>query len=445
MSALDVIIVGAGAAGLAAASELGRAGLSLCVLEARDRIGGRMFTKHDPESKARIELGAEFIHGLSAEIWEPLQGANIKPEEVEGDSWCSEGGRLSRCSFFSQVEEILEQVDDSEPDEPFLDFLNRKFGSREDMKEAREHAVRYVSGFNAADPALVGVHWLVKGMRAEEQNGGSRAFRCLSGYSELVGIFERELKLLNVPVYTDRLVESIAWQQGSCEVRGRAAAGEPFKIAASRVLLTLPLGVLKAPAGQTGSVEFLPSLPQEKIDAFSKIEMGKVIRIVLQFRQRFWETIRPPDEKASLSNMSFLFSPDEYFPTWWTTMPRKLPMITGWAPFRSAEELSGREPSEVVSQALQTLGKLLQVESSKLDSTIEAAHFHDWQADPFSRGAYSYGKVGANLAQQVLASPLMNTLFFAGEATDTTGNNGTVHGAIASGHRAAQEILHALK
>jgi monoamine oxidase len=75
---------------------------------------------------------------------------------------------------------------------------------------------------------------------------------------------------------------------------------------------------------------------------------------------------------------------------------------------------------------------------------LERAYFHDWQSDPFSRGAYSYGRVGADGAQQVLAAPLEKTLFFAGEATDTSGHNGTVHGAIASGHRAAREILQGL-
>jgi len=78
---------------------------------------------------------------------------------------------------------------------------------------------------------------------------------------------------------------------------------------------------------------------------------------------------------------------------------------------------------------------------SQVEAWLEAAYFHDWQTDPFSRGAYSYGKVGANEAQQRLAAPVARTLFFAGEATDRTGNNGTVHGAIASGLRAAAEIL----
>ena len=75
---------------------------------------------------------------------------------------------------------------------------------------------------------------------------------------------------------------------------------------------------------------------------------------------------------------------------------------------------------------------------------LEDAYFHDWQSDPFSRGAYSYGGVGADDAQRTLGSPVDNILFFAGEATDTSGYNGTVHGAILSGHRAAEEILSSL-
>jgi monoamine oxidase len=91
--------------------------------------------------------------------------------------------------------------------------------------------------------------------------------------------------------------------------------------------------------------------------------------------------------------------------------------------------------------ALRTLATLLHIGSEQLAQLLDAAYFHDWQTDPFSRGAYSYGAVGSDDAQQTLATPVENTLFFAGEATDATGHNGTVHGAIASGRRAAREIL----
>src|SRR6202035_5315701 len=90
----DVIVIGAGAAGLTAAAELGRAGLSVTILEARDRIGGRMFTQRDPVCQAPVEFGAEFIHGLPPETLEPLQSRNVRITEVTGDLWCSRKGRL---------------------------------------------------------------------------------------------------------------------------------------------------------------------------------------------------------------------------------------------------------------------------------------------------------------------------------------------------------------
>src|SRR6478752_10512840 len=175
----NVVIVGAGLAGLAAAAKLGEAGFSVVMLEARDRIGGRVFTQHD-SAGAPIELGAEFIHGLAPEIWEPLQEQGAEVVEVEGQSWCVKRDGLAPCKFFRRVDKILEKMDDSLRDESFLSFLNREFPNAErdpQLEEAKQHAVSYVSGFNAADPTLVGVHWLVQGMRAEEQLQGHRAFR----------------------------------------------------------------------------------------------------------------------------------------------------------------------------------------------------------------------------------------------------------------------------
>jgi monoamine oxidase len=213
-------------------------------------------------------------------------------------------------------------------------------------------------------------------------------------------------------------------------------------LTARRALVTLPLAVLQTAPGELGAIEFVPALPPQKFGAMKKLEMGKVIRIVLRFRERFWENISPLKSKSkTLSEMSFVFSHGDWFPTWWTRMPEKLPIITGWAPFRSAERLSGKSREFVIERSLETLKRLLGTAIEDLQQGLEAAYFHDWQSDPFSRGAYSYAKVGADGAQEELGRPLENTLFFAGEATDVSGHNGTVHGAVASGRRAAKEIM----
>ena len=452
----DVVVIGAGVAGLAAASELARSGLSVTIVEARDRIGGRVFTQRDPVLQTPIEFGAEFIHGLPPEIWHSLQANNVRITEAEGQPWCHREGKLSRREFFPAVDDILNKMDASSPDESFLSFLNRSFPeSASDPKrhDARERALSYVTGFNAADPDRIGVHWLIEGMRAEEKIEGGRAFRSVHGYEDLLNIFRRELAQAGVSIQTETVVHSVNWAPGRVEIAAHAAADatrEDRTFAARRALVTLPLGVLQARAGQLGAVRFIPALPQTKLEALTRLEMGKVIRITLRFRRRFWDKISPlPGDSETLSDMSFLFSnsdsnsqsKDDWYPTWWTTLPEKLPVIIGWAPFRSAERLSSQSRSLVIDHALQTLAVLLNLRSEDLAELLDAAYFHDWQADPFSCGAYSYGAVGADGAQKELASPLENVLFFAGEATDTTGHNGTVHGAIASGHRAAQEII----
>lgn len=418
----------------------------MCVIEARERIGGRVFTQRIPGCDVPIELGAEFIHGRPREILDPLERAGVELTEVSGENWCFWDGHLSPCDFWSQVEEVLEKMDDSEPDESFLAFLDRCYGHPKNQAErkVRERALGYVSGFNAADPAVVGVHWLAQEARAEKRIEADHSYRARNGYADLLDVFQKQMEASGVRLRPATVVERVKWRAGNAEVRVHDRGGSST-LEVPRVLITLPLPLLKARAGERGSVEFAPSFPERKLAALDKMEMGKVIRIVLRFRERFWEKMQPRGfDGSNLAGMSFLFSQDEYFPTWWTRMPRVSPVITGWAPFRSAERLSGQSRSFVIERSLKSLSTVLQMSKRELEGMLEGAYFHDWQLDPCSGGAYSYGKVGAVEAQKILAEPLDDTLFFAGEATDTTGNNGTVNGAIASGQRAAKQILQGL-
>jgi phytoene dehydrogenase-like protein len=202
----DVIVVGAGAAGISAAVALARQGLSVTVIEARARIGGRIFTLRDSKYRAPVELGAEFIHGRPPEILKLLKLHNVEIREVAGRNWCVSDGRVGPCDFFSDVDKILKKMDDRKPDRSFLDFLHDccpDSPNSPQMQEAKRWATGYVSGFNAADPALVGVHWLVKGMRAEEKIEGDHAFRAARGYSDLVEIFQEQLDDCGVLVQTN--------------------------------------------------------------------------------------------------------------------------------------------------------------------------------------------------------------------------------------------------
>ena len=436
----DVLIIGAGAAGLSAAIDLTRAGLRVEIIEARERVGGRMFSSHDPTLNRPIELGAEFVHGLAPEIWLPVQQRNLKVTEVEGDLWCSIDGKLQKCNFFAQADKILSAMDDefansNKSDESFLDFLARRFPGK-NHEEAKHWATGYVSGFNAADPGIVSARWLVNSRRADEQIEGDRAFHIAGGYQSLVDIFLRELKDLNVEIRLNTIVTNIKWNSGSVEIFANGPQPET-SFFASRALITLPLGVLQA----SSFVRFEPELPLEKQTALDKLAMGKVVRVTLSFGERFWQDLHGTQDSRTLAKLSFLFSRDKFFPTWWTQMPEPVPIITGWSAADAAESLAGMGERAIVEQAVASLSSILQLEKSKIQSDLTAAYFHDWDSDPFSRGAYSYVKVGGEGYPRALGSPISNTLFFAGEATDTSGHNGTVHGAIASGQRAARDIL----
>lgn len=120
-------------------------------------------------------------------------------------------------------------------------------------------------------------------------------------------------------------------------------------------------------------------------------------------------------------------------------------MLTGWSAGPRVKGLVFREKEHVFDEATKTLAKLLYMDVKELRSLVYRAHIHDWQADVFSLGAYSYAKVGGLNAAKELASSLEGTVFFAGEATNFDGYNGTVHGAMASGRRAAREVMQSRK
>ena len=143
-----------------------------------------------------------------------------------------------------------------------------------------------------------------------------------------------------------------------------------------------------------------------------------------------------------LDTLSFLHgTSDVDFPIWWTTYPVRSPLLVGWCGGPKALQLAGRRSDEIESAALRSLAKLLPTTVASLRKHLVSSHVHDWISDPFSRGAYSYSRVGGDDAPARLARPVEGTLFFAGEAADPEGRTGTVHGAIATGRRAAAQAV----
>jgi monoamine oxidase len=197
-----------------------------------------------------------------------------------------------------------------------------------------------------------------------------------------------------------------------------------------QLLITVPLGVLQARPSSLGAIRFSPE-PGEVLRAARRLEFGQVYRVNLRFRKAFWE------EDERFQKVGFIFSKQKRFSTWWTTHPVFSPILTGWTAGSAADQFLDADANVITREALASLGRIMK----RTIPDPESIYFHDWHNDPFFRGAYSYVPVNALPARKTMAQPVHGTLFFVGEATETGGHTGTVHGAIASGLRAAASLI----
>jgi monoamine oxidase len=410
----DAIVIGAGAAGLAAARKLAKAGLDVLALEARDRIGGRLHTVRDPLLAVPVELGAEFVHGKPPELWKIIRAAPLAAADVTGEPFCFHDGRLAPCGDeLCAANELIDSLREHGPDdEPFADFLAAS--GADDETKAR--AAQYVEGFNAAHQERISVRSLAQDQRAAAAVEGGHAFRLVGGYDRVA----EYLAAGGARVRLGTVVNVVRWKAGEVEV----LAGDGALFRARWAIVAIPLGVLQA-----GAIRFDPE-PKEQLAAARRLEMGAVVRLGLRFDGPLWP-----------ERMGFLFSQDPWFPTWWSALPVRAPLITAWAAGPAAERHAGLGEDQLVDRAVHTLAKLLGISRGRVEGALQAWYFHDWQADPFARGAYSYVPAHALPARWTLAAGLEDTLHFAGEAVEYEGHAATVHGAIASGERAARSIL----
>lgn len=429
----EVIVIGAGAAGLAAAAMLGRAGHSVLVLEARDRIGGRIWSRHEPALPAPIELGAEFIHGASPETHAWLRGAGGTAVDTSGEHWSLVDGRLQQRtqSLLGQVRSALEAGDVlSKPDVSLESFLTGDAG-RALSEEARSMARAFVSGFDAADPARVSLHSVAEEWRAGGMLDSSQS-RPYGGYGALLLAQRAAFDPARVRLQLQTVVTDIHWSSRSVEVVGRWL-GEPFRTTAPKLIVTVPLGVLKLSPDEPGAIRFTPPL-EAKQAALEQLLAGPVLKVMLHFRRPFWEE----QEGGRYVDASFFHAPGKLFPTFWTTLPARTALLNAWVGGPTAARLGELPEAEVIRRALECVASVFSRQHERLE--LQAAYLHDWQRDPFARGAYSYVAVGGARAREILATPLEGALFFAGEATDTSGDATTVNGALRSGARAALEV-----
>ena len=412
----SVIVIGGGIAGLAAARQLARGGLSVTVLEARERFGGRIWTIRSRDLP--IDVGAEFIHGRSKPLWELIAASGLNAHEVPNKQWeLAADGSLHLQDFWGQIAKVTEQIDTTRTDRSFAEFL-RSASASDHLKQL---ATDFVEGFNAARADRISVHGLAQSEQTSEQIDGTRQFRIEAGYGAVIEWLLAELANSGVRLQPGATVKFVHCNSRAVEV-SFLEKDQRQTLAASAAIITLPLGVLK-----TGAVEFDPPL-HAKRDAIQGLDFGHVTKMTLLFRSRFW-----PE-----ANFGFIHAPEAPLPTWWSDPRGNL--VTGWAGGPRAEQFIRQDSAFMMERALETLAMIFSEKPMRLRSLLLAGETHNWTNDPFSRGAYSYAGVKMADAPRILSEPIADTLFFAGEATSLDGQLGTVHGALESGLRAAHQL-----
>lgn len=412
-SRLDVIVVGAGAAGLAAAAWLHQRGKRVRILEARSRLGGRIFTQFPNDSAYPVELGAEFIHGRP----QALQHALGDATPVIAQWWRWRQGRLTRCEATeNHLDKVFAALKDrvGERDLPFASALATLTGEfpAHWLSEIRD----FVAGFHAARLEEASTRALVEmGSSAGSEEATEEAFRIPVGYASALRPFEQVLAPLEAHLELDSPVRQIRWSATGVEVHANRVHQ------ARQLIFTVPIGVWS-------KVTFAPALP-EKNEAIRRLGSGPVQRVTLRFQEAFWE--------SGDFHPGYLQRPDAPFVTFWTHRPWTEARFVCWSGGSQTEKVT-----DPVDDALRSLARSLAVSEEKVRGQLVAAHHHDWVRDPYSGGAYSFPKLRGEGAFGQLAAPLPPVLFFAGEATATDGRHATVDGAIASGQRAAREALH---
>ena len=407
----DVLVLGAGVAGLAAARELTRHGVRTIVLEARARIGGRVHTLHDPNWQDPVELGAEFLHGLPRRLHLPGR-FSLRIRAADGEHWATTKGRHHRVDdATSAAFELLGQM--KGPEMTAEKFLRRGHGKKKD-KHGHAHGIEL-------DPNLVSTGFLARESEGSDEVSGEQLFRPTRGYDVLPRALASGLT-----IFESMTVTHVTWKQKRVTVRAHDALGAEHEFSAKAAVVTLPLGVLNS-----GAVRFSPTPPI--LERARNLEMGNIVKFIFRFREPFWERTR-------LRDFTFLHAVEESVPVWWKRRPFKSPIIVGWAAGPKARRFSAKKtPLQRAKLALISLERAFGVED--VSRLVADWRVIDWGEDPLARGGYLVVPVHRMPVLEAFEAPLEHTLFFAGEHTHAHGHAGTVHGALQTGQRAARQWL----
>lgn len=410
----DVLVLGAGIAGIAAARALTDAGRKVLVVEARDRLGGRIWT--DESLGAPLDLGAAWIHGTKGNpLVELARSHRIDTQEAdwqrirlydEGREVPQATWEQAQRSFEKKQRAAVRKADDR-------GGADRSLAAALDAQQPPAGQERRLfSWFGAIHALDLGDDLdrisLLHGDDDSEYPGNDLVLK--PGYGRLVEALSRGLD-----VRLGQAVRSITRDK-----QGVTLHTSIRSFRAPRAIITAPLGVLKS-----GALTFQPALPAEKRRAIQSLGMGSFLKCALLFPEVRW----PDDEflGSTAADGPLIFVNAHR----WTGKPILIALASG----NAARQRRGAQAT--VDWSLQRLRALL---GKGLPAPLRHV-VTDWSGDPFAQGAYSFAAVGStDDDHQRLAAPVDNQLFFAGEAT-LVKSRGTVHGALATGQREAKRIM----
>ncbi len=417
-----VIVIGAGAAGLYAAYLLDRANIDVTILEASDRIGGRVRTLEN-FTDVPIETGAEEIRGEDSILYQIAQASHATLLLPDLTTY------LMLDNFLRTESEIT-----SDPDyvalNQFIDNFYLYNGADitvYDYAQLQAIAIRVnhllearIGNDYGASNRRISAKWLANA----QQLWSSGDSNYLVQNAALLPMLANYMVQIIPKVRLNVQIKSINYESDSIQLTD--ARGSHYT--ATRVIITVPLPVLR-----DGDITFYPALPSTKLAAMNQIGMGAGMKIFLKFSNRFWE----PDSGAIYSDG---FVPI-YYPVARAGGSAARDVLTAYVAGEKAEYLSNLG-SGAIQVILNELDRIFGPGAAS--QTLIGSHIADWGKDPYIRGAFSYPIIGEGDARVALGEAVNDKLFFAGEATHSDGQFGTVHGALETGERAVTEIQEAI-